>query len=68
MWKTILLFRVQRMPGSLEELILQPQADLVGFHGADDVGKVVGLGLNIEVAPFNGQCGLRAEKAADHEC
>src|SRR5258708_3930187 len=49
-WKTILLFRIQRMPGPLEELILQPQANLVGLHGADDVGKVVGPPLHVEVA------------------
>src|SRR5215510_7411227 len=50
MWKTILLLRVQRMPVSLEELILQAQADLVGFHGPDDVGKVVGPRLHVEIA------------------
>src|SRR5712692_1864225 len=50
MWKTILLFRIQRMPGPLEELVLQPQADLVGFHGPDDVGKLAGPRLQVEVA------------------
>jgi len=50
MWKTILLFRIQRAPGALEELILQPQADLVGFHGPDDVGKMISPRLHVELA------------------
>src|SRR5256885_1703771 len=50
MWKTILLFRVQRALGSLEELILKPQADLIGFHGPDDVGELIGPRLHVELA------------------
>src|SRR5437667_1340394 len=50
MWRTILLFCIQRMLGPFEELILQPQADLVGFHGPDDVGELIGPRLHVELA------------------
>src|SRR5437879_8673905 len=36
MWKTILLLRIARMPGPLEEFILHSQTDLVGFHTPRD--------------------------------